>query len=72
MSHETPTPTSLAATTTETPSPIANSNSILPLHHPEKAAQQAPLGNATNNAANKGPGMGAKALLAKKMMPLSV
>lgn len=39
---------------------------IQPLHHPEQAAQiqvpQAPLGNATN-----APGMGGKALLAKKL-----
>lgn len=45
---------------------------VEPLHNPDHAAQivvpQAPLGNATNGKfANKLPGMGAKALLAKKM-----
>ena len=43
-----------------------------PLHDPSRAAQvvvpQAPLGNATNGKfMNQQPGMGAKALLAKKM-----
>ncbi|KAI5124964.1 hypothetical protein M0805_007390 [Coniferiporia weirii] len=43
-----------------------------PLHNPSRAAQvvvpQAPLGNATNGKfTNQMPGMGAKALLAKKM-----
>ncbi|KAH8096930.1 hypothetical protein DFH11DRAFT_1677806 [Phellopilus nigrolimitatus] len=43
-----------------------------PLHNPDRAAQvvvpQAPLGNATNGkVVSQMPGMGAKALLAKKM-----
>lgn len=48
-----------------TESPVATP--IQPLHNPSLAAQvsvpQAPLGN----VANRAPGMGAKALLAKKM-----
>ena len=50
---------------TPTDSPI--SAPIQPLHYPNQAAQvvvpQAPLGNVANQA----PGMGAKALLAKKL-----
>lgn len=42
---------------------------VQPLHHPDQAAQvhvpQAPLGNATNIA--NAPGLGGKALLAKKL-----
>ncbi|TFK43573.1 hypothetical protein BDQ12DRAFT_675193 [Crucibulum laeve] len=53
--------------TTSTPSDSPISTPIQPLHNPSQAAQvvvpQAPLGN----VANKAPGMGAKALLAKKM-----
>ncbi|CAA7259724.1 unnamed protein product [Cyclocybe aegerita] len=55
----------MSATSTPTDSPI--STSIQPLHNPAQAAQvvvpQAPLGNVANQA----PGMGAKALLAKKL-----
>ncbi|KAH9062676.1 hypothetical protein EDB87DRAFT_1605234 [Lactarius vividus] len=45
---------------------------IHPLHNPQNAAHvtvpQAPLGNATNGPTNQGPpGMGARALLAKRM-----
>lgn len=44
---------------------------IQPLHNPQNAAQvsvpQAPLGNATNGPIVHGPGMGTKALLAKRM-----
>jgi hypothetical protein len=51
--------------TTPNESPI--SASIFPLHNPSQAAHvvvpQAPLGNVANQAA----GMGAKALLAKKL-----
>ncbi|KZT13060.1 uncharacterized protein LAESUDRAFT_740280 [Laetiporus sulphureus 93-53] len=43
---------------------------VQPLHNPSQAAHvavpQAPLGNATNGLSNQAPGMGAKALLAKK------
>ncbi|KZW03758.1 hypothetical protein EXIGLDRAFT_715817 [Exidia glandulosa HHB12029] len=45
--------------------PDASPITVQPLHHPEQAAQQPPLGNATNLA--DAPGMGGKALLAKKM-----
>ncbi|KAF9483923.1 hypothetical protein BDN70DRAFT_917986 [Pholiota conissans] len=55
----------MSATSTPTNSPIGTP--IQPLHNPSQAAQvvvpQAPLGNAANQA----PGMGAKALLAKKL-----
>ncbi|KAJ7283695.1 hypothetical protein C8J57DRAFT_1462685 [Mycena rebaudengoi] len=55
----------MSATTTPNDSPI--SAPILPLHNPAQAAHvvvpKAPLGNVANQA----PGMGAKALLAKKM-----
>jgi hypothetical protein len=54
----------MSATSTPNDSPIGAS--IQPLHNPSQAAQvvvpQAPLGNVVNQA----PGMGAKALLAKK------
>ncbi|KAI0824732.1 hypothetical protein BC628DRAFT_1377488 [Trametes gibbosa] len=54
----------MSATTTPNDSPIQ------PLHNPSQAAHvvvpQAPLGNATNGLMNQAPGMGAKALLAKK------
>lgn len=55
----------MSATSTPTDSPIGTP--IQPMHNPSLAAQvvvpQAPLGNVANQA----PGMGAKALLAKKM-----
>ena len=55
----------MSATSTPTDSPVH----VEPLHNPAQAAQvivpQAPLGNATNGPLK--PGMGAKALLAKKM-----
>jgi hypothetical protein len=48
----------------------------MPLHNPDQAAHivvpQAPLGNATNGAASQAPGMGAKALLAKRLKNRSV
>ncbi|RPD66733.1 hypothetical protein L226DRAFT_556611 [Lentinus tigrinus ALCF2SS1-7] len=57
----------MSATTTPNDSPIGTP--IQPLHNPSQAAHvvvpQAPLGNATNGQLNQ-PGMGAKALLAKK------
>ncbi|KIY51633.1 hypothetical protein FISHEDRAFT_10775, partial [Fistulina hepatica ATCC 64428] len=50
--------------TTSTP----NDSPVQPLHHPSQAAKvvlpQAPLGNVVNQV----PGMGAKALFAKKMV----
>ncbi len=59
------TASTLSATSTPTDSPIGTP--IQPMHNPSLAAQvvvpQAPLGNVANQA----PGMGAKALLAKKM-----
>ncbi|KAI0353462.1 hypothetical protein OH77DRAFT_1427138 [Trametes cingulata] len=58
----------MSATTTPNDSPIGTP--IQPLHNPAQAAHvvvpQAPLGNATNGPVNQAPGMGAKALLAKK------
>lgn len=58
----------MSALSTPTDSPVH----VEPLHKPDQAAQvvvpQAPLGNATNGKFNNQlPGMGAKALLAKKM-----
>ena len=55
-----------------TPSESPASAHIYPLHNPQNAAHvtvpQAPLGNATNGPTNQGlPGMGARALLAKRM-----
>lgn len=54
----------MSATTTPNDSPFGSP--IQPLHNPAQAAQvvlpQAPLGNVVNQA-----GMGAKAMLAKKM-----
>ncbi len=54
----------MSATTTPNDSPL--NTPIQPLHNPSQAAHvavpQAPLGNVVNHA----PGMGAKALLAKK------
>ncbi|KAI0068658.1 hypothetical protein BV25DRAFT_1866628 [Artomyces pyxidatus] len=44
---------------------------IMPMHNPQKSAHvvvpQAPLGNATNGPLNQAPGMGARALLAKRL-----
>ncbi|OJT09058.1 hypothetical protein TRAPUB_83 [Trametes pubescens] len=58
----------MSATTTPSDTPIGTP--IQPLHNPGQAAHvvvpQAPLGNATNGLLNQAPGMGAKALLAKK------
>jgi len=52
-----------------TPTNSPDSTPIQPLHNPSLAAQvvvpQAPIGNGT--LANQAPGMGAKALLAKKL-----
>jgi hypothetical protein len=58
----------MSATPSESPASVH----IYPLHNPQNAAHvtvpQAPLGNATNGLANQGPpGMGARALLAKRM-----
>ncbi|KAA1466455.1 hypothetical protein DENSPDRAFT_768698 [Dentipellis sp. KUC8613] len=51
--------------------PTTSPGSIQPLHNPKHAAQvvvpQAPLGNATNGPLSQAPGMGAKAMLAKRM-----
>ncbi|EGN93081.1 hypothetical protein SERLA73DRAFT_116531 [Serpula lacrymans var. lacrymans S7.3] len=59
----------MSAVTTPNDSPV--SAPIQPLHNPSQAAHvvvpQAPLGNATNGVANQVPGMGVKALLAKKL-----
>ena len=61
------TSTIMSTTTTPNDSPVH----VQPLHNPSQAAHvvvpQAPLGNATNGVSNQAPGMGAKALLAKKM-----
>lgn len=58
----------MSATSTPNDSPVGTP--IQPLHNPAQAAHvvvpQAPLGNATNGQFNQAPGMGAKALLAKK------
>ncbi|KAH9938330.1 uncharacterized protein B0H18DRAFT_1205591 [Fomitopsis serialis] len=59
----------MSATTTPNDSPVH----VQPLHNPSQAAHvvvpQAPLGNATNGVSSQAPapGMGAKALLARKM-----
>ncbi|KIP07678.1 hypothetical protein PHLGIDRAFT_89135 [Phlebiopsis gigantea 11061_1 CR5-6] len=56
-----------------TATPDASPMHVHPLHNPSQAARvavpQAPLGNATNGTAapSQAPGMGAKALLAKRM-----
>ncbi|KAI0346768.1 hypothetical protein BDW22DRAFT_1341756 [Trametopsis cervina] len=54
-----------------TVTPTASPAHVQPLHNPSQAAHvvvpQAPLGNTTNGIANQAPGLGAKALLAKKM-----
>ncbi|EJF62798.1 hypothetical protein BD309DRAFT_986811 [Dichomitus squalens] len=54
----------------ETPTESPTGTPIQPMHNPAQAAHvvvpQAPLGNATNGQYNQLPGMGAKALLAKK------
>ncbi|KAI0326690.1 hypothetical protein GY45DRAFT_1328650 [Cubamyces sp. BRFM 1775] len=56
--------------TTATPNDSPIGTPIQPLHNPSQAAHvvvpQAPLGNSTNGPLNQAPGMGAKALLAKK------
>ncbi|KZT29320.1 hypothetical protein NEOLEDRAFT_1175029 [Neolentinus lepideus HHB14362 ss-1] len=49
----------MSTTSTPTDSPV----SVQALHNPSQAAHQAPLSNATNGAA---PGLGTKALLAKR------
>ncbi|KAN0097396.1 hypothetical protein V8E55_001842 [Tylopilus felleus] len=58
----------MSSTSTPSDSPI--SAPIQPMHNPSQAAHivvpQAPLGNATNGSA-VAPGMGVKALLAKKL-----
>ncbi|RDX53648.1 hypothetical protein OH76DRAFT_1342706 [Lentinus brumalis] len=58
----------MSSATTPNDSPIGTP--IQPMHNPSQAAHvvvpQAPLGNATNGQFNQAPGMGAKALLAKK------
>ena len=57
----------MSANSTPSASPVH----VQPLHNPSQAAHvvvpQAPLGNATNGPVNQAPGLGAKALLAKKM-----
>ncbi|KAF9226512.1 hypothetical protein BS17DRAFT_696732 [Gyrodon lividus] len=57
--------------TTSTPNDSPISAPIQPMHNPSQAAHivvpQAPLGNATNGTTSVAPGMGIKALLAKKM-----
>lgn len=54
-----------------TPNDSPAQTPIQPLHNPSQAAHvvvpQAPLGNATNGVPGQGLGMGAKALLAKKL-----
>ncbi|KAI0254715.1 hypothetical protein BJV78DRAFT_1152021 [Lactifluus subvellereus] len=54
-----------------TPSDSPASVHIQPLHNPQNAAHvavpQAPLGNATNGPISHAPGMGARALLVKRM-----
>ena len=60
-------PLLLAMSSPSTPIDSPDATPIQPLHNPSQAAHvvlpQAPLGNVVNQA----PGMGAKALLAKKM-----
>ena len=60
----------MSAMPIETPASTPGSTPIQPLHNPKHAAHvavpQAPLGNATNGLMNQA-GMGAKALLAKRM-----
>ncbi|KAG1753989.1 uncharacterized protein EDB91DRAFT_1101023 [Suillus paluster] len=59
----------MSATSTPADSPV--SAPIQPMHNPSQAAHvvvpQAPLGNVANGVNNAKPGMGMKALLAKKM-----
>ncbi|KAG2152190.1 hypothetical protein BD769DRAFT_25401 [Suillus cothurnatus] len=59
----------MSATSTPTDSPV--SAPIQPMHNPSQAAHvvvpQAPLGHVANGTNNTIPGMGMKALLAKKM-----
>ena len=58
----------MSATSSPAESPIGTP--IQPMHNPAQAAHvvvpQAPLGNATNGQFSQVPGMGSKALLAKK------
>lgn len=58
----------MSATSTPNDSPVGTP--IQPMHNPAQAAHvvvpQAPLGNTTNGQYSQIPGMGAKALLAKK------
>lgn len=64
-----PSQSAMSAVTTPNDSPVQAP--IQPLHNPSQAAHvvvpQAPLGNATNGIGSQAPGMGAKALLAKKL-----
>ncbi|KAH7887785.1 hypothetical protein F5I97DRAFT_1805615 [Phlebopus sp. FC_14] len=57
--------------TTSIPNDSPISAPIQPMHNPSQAAKvvvpQAPLGGATNGATSVAPGMGTRALLAKKM-----
>ncbi|OBZ76611.1 hypothetical protein A0H81_03724 [Grifola frondosa] len=57
----------MSSTSTPNDSPVH----VQPLHNPSQAAHivvpQAPLGNSTNGLASQAVGMGAKALLAKKL-----
>lgn len=59
----------MSAVTTPNDSPAQTP--IQPMHNPAQAAHvvvpQAPLGNATNGIGSQAVGMGAKALLAKKL-----
>lgn len=61
----------MSATSTPNDSPV-----VQPLHNPANAAHvvvpQAPLGNVVNQVPGAGTGLGAKALLAKKMANQSV
>ncbi|KAI0304068.1 hypothetical protein BC826DRAFT_981297 [Russula brevipes] len=61
----------MSMSATSTPSDSPASVHIQPLHNPQNAAHvtvpQAPLGNATNGPMSQGPGMGTKAVLAKRM-----
>ncbi|THH15201.1 hypothetical protein EW146_g5229 [Bondarzewia mesenterica] len=61
----------MSATPNDTPVSTPGSTPIQPLHNPKHAAlvavPQAPLGNTTNGPANQAPGMGVKAMLAKRI-----
>ena len=60
-------PASIMSSQSESPASVH----MQPLHNPQNAAQvsipQAPLGNATNGPIVHGPGMGARAFLAKRI-----